>query len=203
MPDTVWIAETLVCVYMKDLVGLMDYLIPIAHEVMQRDKSLIHHHPVGVEGPLYQEVSQGRDGDIRLVCTLKQIWRHDDNVNLVWPGFTWDLQSRCFFLGPMISSVVALHTALARPWPARLCRAARILSLRVCPPGVCILVWEISEFPHWSETEHCLLVDDREGAAQSTGSGALFCVVCVNCVMGHCAAWSLLLLTLLVAGELS
>ena len=58
---------------MKDLVGLMDYLIPVAHEVMQRDEALIHHHPVGVEGPLYQEVSQGRDGDIRLVCTLKQI----------------------------------------------------------------------------------------------------------------------------------
>ena len=38
----------------------------------------------------------------------------------------------------MISSVVALQTALARPWPARLCLAARIRSLRVCPPAVCI-----------------------------------------------------------------
>ena len=49
------------------------YLIPIAHKVMYRYEALVHNHPVGVEGPLYQEVSQGRDRDIGLVCTLKQI----------------------------------------------------------------------------------------------------------------------------------
>lgn len=43
------------------------------------------------------------------------------------------LQSRCFFLGPIISSVVALQTDLARPWPAMLCLAASSLSLIVCP----------------------------------------------------------------------
>lgn len=43
------------------------------------------------------------------------------------------LQSRCFFLGPIISSVVALQTDLARPWPAILCLAASSLSLIVCP----------------------------------------------------------------------
>lgn len=43
------------------------------------------------------------------------------------------LQSKCFFFGPIISSVVALHTDLARPCPARLCRAASSLSLMVCP----------------------------------------------------------------------
>lgn len=42
-------------------------------------------------------------------------------------------QSRCFFLGPIISSVVALQTDLARPWPAMLCLAANSLSLIVCP----------------------------------------------------------------------
>lgn len=42
-------------------------------------------------------------------------------------------QSKCFFLGPMSSSVVALHTDFARPWPARLCLAASNLSLIVCP----------------------------------------------------------------------
>jgi len=42
-------------------------------------------------------------------------------------------QSRCFFLGPIISSVVALQTDLARPWPAILCLAASSLSLIVCP----------------------------------------------------------------------
>jgi hypothetical protein len=42
-------------------------------------------------------------------------------------------QSKCFFLGPISSSVVALQTALARPWPAKECLAARILSFRVCP----------------------------------------------------------------------
>ena len=31
-------------------------------------------------------------------------------------SFVLYLQSRCFFFGPMISSVVALHTAFARPW---------------------------------------------------------------------------------------
>ena len=33
------------------------------------------------------------------------------------------LQSRCFFFGPMISSVVALHTAFARPWNTKVWRA--------------------------------------------------------------------------------
>ena len=50
------------------------------------------------------------------------------------------LQSRCFFFGPMSSSVVALHTALARPCPASECFAANILSFKVCPPkGAAIL----------------------------------------------------------------
>ena len=56
------------------------HLIPIAHEVMYRYQALVHDHPVGVEGPLYQEVSQGRDRDIGLICTLKQIWNQDDVV---------------------------------------------------------------------------------------------------------------------------
>lgn len=44
------------------------------------------------------------------------------------------LQSRCFFFGPIISSVVALHTTLASPCPARAYLAAFNLSLRVWPP---------------------------------------------------------------------
>lgn len=43
------------------------------------------------------------------------------------------LQSKCFFFGPIISSVVALQTDLANPWPAKLCRAANSLSFIVCP----------------------------------------------------------------------
>ena len=39
----------------------------------------------------------------------------------------------------MISSVVALQTALASPWPARLCLAASSRSCSVCPPGFCML----------------------------------------------------------------
>ncbi len=42
-------------------------------------------------------------------------------------------QSRCFFLGPITSSVVALHTDLARPWPAIEWRAANSRSLMVWP----------------------------------------------------------------------
>lgn len=42
-------------------------------------------------------------------------------------------QSKCFFLGAIISSVVALHTDLASPWPAKLCLAANRRSFIVCP----------------------------------------------------------------------
>lgn len=56
-----------------------------------------------------------------------------------WYGvFCWNhlrvhLQSKCFFFGPIISSVVALHTDFANPCPAKLCRAANNLSFIVCP----------------------------------------------------------------------
>ena len=53
------------------------------------------------------------------------------------------LQSKCFFFGPIISSVVALQTAFANPCPAKLCRAANNLSCSVCPPAVCMLYYEI------------------------------------------------------------
>lgn len=56
------------------------------------------------------------------------------------------LQSRCFFLGPIISSVVALQTDLARPWPAMLCLAASSLSFIVCPAILSLLLshWDFS-----------------------------------------------------------
>lgn len=47
--------------------------------------------------------------------------------------FCKNLQSKCFFFGPIISSVVALQTDFASPWPARLCLAASSLSFMVCP----------------------------------------------------------------------
>lgn len=40
-------------------------------------------------------------------------------------------QSKCFFLGAIISSVVALQTDFANPWPAMLWRAAKSLSFIV------------------------------------------------------------------------
>ena len=42
-------------------------------------------------------------------------------------------QSRCFFLGPMISCVVALHTVLETAEPVTLCCAAVIRSVMLCP----------------------------------------------------------------------
>lgn len=42
-------------------------------------------------------------------------------------------QSRCFFLGPMISWVVALHTVLDTAEPVTLCWAAVIRSVRLWP----------------------------------------------------------------------
>ena len=49
-----------------------------------------------------------------------------------WAQNTDNLQSRCFFLGPITSSVVALHTTLANPWPAMLCLAAVMRSRMLC-----------------------------------------------------------------------
>lgn len=57
------------------------------------------------------------------------------------------LQSKCFFFGPMHSSVVALHTDLASPWPARLWRAASSLSLIVCPAIVMMKLCLLLLFP--------------------------------------------------------
>lgn len=43
------------------------------------------------------------------------------------------LQSKCFFFGPIISCVVALHTVLDIAEPVTLCWAAVILSVMLCP----------------------------------------------------------------------
>lgn len=57
-------------------------------------------------------------------------WRQKNKKQIIQNPHS---QSRCFFLGPIISSVVALHTDLANPCPARLCRAASNRSFIVCP----------------------------------------------------------------------
>ena len=44
-----------------------------------------------------------------------------------------NLQSRCFFLGPLTSCVVALQAALLMAEPVMLCCAAAIRSVRVWP----------------------------------------------------------------------
>lgn len=49
-------------------------------------------------------------------------------------------QSKCFFFGPISSSVVALQTDFASPCPAKLCFAAKRRSLIVCP-AIDILNW--------------------------------------------------------------
>lgn len=45
----------------------------------------------------------------------------------------FNLQSRCFFLGPLTSCVVALQTALLMADPVMLCCAAAIRSVKDCP----------------------------------------------------------------------
>ena len=68
------------------------------------------------------------------ILLMSKLWPH---LYLTRESRTWlYLQSKCFFLGPMSSSVVALQTAFASPWPARECLAARIRSL---------IVWPLSE----------------------------------------------------------
>lgn len=48
-------------------------------------------------------------------------------------NFFFYLQSKCFFFGPISSSVVALQTDLAKPCPASECFAASKRSFIVCP----------------------------------------------------------------------
>lgn len=57
------------------------------------------------------------------------------------------LQSRCFFLGPLTSCVVALHTALLMADPVMLCCAAAIRSVidwpdmaSICRSSLCACV---------------------------------------------------------------
>lgn len=59
----------------------------------------------------------------------KQLIWFESDKKINW----WNLQSKCFFFGPIISSVVALHTDLANPCPAKLWRAASNRSFIVWP----------------------------------------------------------------------
>lgn len=65
---------------------------------------------------------------------------HQVNMYLNFENSVQGLQSRCFFLGPINSSVVALQTAFAKPWPAMECLAAKRRSLRVWPALTAILL---------------------------------------------------------------
>ena len=106
--------------------------------MVDSDQTFEDHDPVGVLHPLEEQVRQVRDRHIRLLGAAEQIWKMHisnsrSNVALKKPLHS---QSRCFLLGAMSSSVVALHTALARPWPAMECLAARMRSLIVWPLAI-------------------------------------------------------------------
>lgn len=84
-------------------------------------------------------------------------------------------QSKCFFLGPIISSVVALHTDFAKPWPAILCLAASNLSFIVCP-AIFTLIFNKYYYAHngvWKPpiptliTKGISLHNDRSAVRQS------------------------------------
>ena len=105
---------------------------------MDSDQTFEDDDPVWVLHPLEEQVRQVRDRHIRLLGAAEQIWKMHisnwrSNVALKRPSHS---QSRCFLLGAMSSSVVALHTALARPWPAMECLAARMRSLIVWPLAI-------------------------------------------------------------------
>ena len=106
--------------------------------MVDSDQTFEDHDPVGVLHPLEEQVRQVRDRHIRLLGAAQQIWKMHisnwrSNVALKKPSHS---QSRCFLLGAISSSVVALHTALARPWPAMECLAARMRSLIVWPLAI-------------------------------------------------------------------
>ena len=113
---------------------------------MGGDEGLVDNHPARVLGSLDQQVGERWNGHVRLVGAVQQVWEiqlvlsrklennymqlrshWDDLFSLDFiVGHCWQstthifnqlhLQSRCFFFGPIISSVVALHTAFASPW---------------------------------------------------------------------------------------
>ena len=49
------------------------YLIAVAHHVVCGDEPLEHDHPVRVLGSLDQQVGQGGDRHVRLICTVQQV----------------------------------------------------------------------------------------------------------------------------------
>ena len=98
------------------------------------DERLVDHHPARVLRSLDQQVGQRRDRHVWLVGAVQEVWKQQLLLFYIKThfhvalkcgslrrrisalSFVLYLQSRCFFFGPMISSVVALHTAFARPW---------------------------------------------------------------------------------------
>ena len=88
--------------------------------------------------------------------------RHDIGANCLKDNEEVEdgvLQSKCFFLGPISSSVVALQTALARPWPANECFAAKIRSFNVCPVFI-LKSWVRTSSPAVSQTSQILKLTD-------------------------------------------
>lgn len=80
-----------------------------------------------------EERGGGRTG----CCSYKLPFVRKDGGGLTHARYrrreSGNLQSRCFFLGPLTSCVVALHTALLMAEPVMLCCAAAIRSVRDCP----------------------------------------------------------------------
>ena len=204
MPDIVWNAEKSVLYCLVCVIDETFHLIPIAHEVMYRYQALVHDHPIGVEGPLYQEVCQGRDRDIGLVCTLKQIWNQDDVVTLLInlaPLGTHNLD---------VSSWVQWSPRwllCTPPWPGPdlpdcvvlpgSCHWESVLLLSASWPGlgdnlVPWLIWNWTLMACWWY---------KEGSSNSRVRCNILCCVCQLC--HGTAAWSLLLLLSLVSSASS
>ena len=83
--------------------------------------------------------------DLQRIFEKENIWKNS--------------QSKCFFLGPISSSVDALQMALASPWPAMECLAARSRSLSVWPAETAILSpriwqkWGRQDFSRWPKDD--------------------------------------------------
>ena len=82
---------------------------------------------------IYRNKFYGKISQSAKMWRLKVVLRYQFmHLGSKWAHNTDNLQSRCFFLGPITSSVVALHTTLANPWPAMLCLAAVMRSKMLC-----------------------------------------------------------------------
>ena len=126
------------------------YFVSIAHQMVYSDERFESDHPARVLSTLDQQVGHLWNRYVYFGRALQEIWKERKNVvarkqrcwllgKLGQTQLTNDLQSKCFRLGAMTSSVVALTTARPSAEPATVCLAAFNLSTILWPDMMTIM----------------------------------------------------------------